>query len=85
MKRPGMGYITQAPPPFPAFTLAHTAAQPTSDTHAPQRAYDGSEAHHSRAMVITLAAWITVSLCGSGQKKNPQPVKEAGFENVDGE
>ena len=21
-----MGYITQAPPPFPAFTLAHTAA-----------------------------------------------------------
>ena len=43
MKRPGIGYITQAPPPTAAFTLAHTAALTTSGTHAPQRAYGGSE------------------------------------------
>ena len=36
--------------PIPAFTLAHTAALTTSDTHTPQRAYGGSEAH------LTLAA-----------------------------
>jgi len=61
--------------------ITHTAALATSATHAAQRAYDGREAHPSRAMGIMLAAWITVSLSGSGHIKNPPPVKEAGFGN----